>query len=86
MGPRSYFWWLLWPHCGGLTGVCIVAVSQGVAHLVKRMSLGSILIGVHLGEAFVQSWFPLVGKESKIKCNEVISSVDYNVSFKSKSS
>ena len=44
MRPGLYFWWLQLQRCGGLTGVCVVAVSQPGARLMKQPSFVSIQI------------------------------------------
>ena len=61
----SYFWLLHLQHCGGLSGVCIVVVSQRVAYWMKCLSFCSIPIHLYLAVLFVEPWF--VGAEVKRK-------------------
>ena len=56
----SYFQWLQLQCRGGLTGVCAVATSHQVAHLLKRQSSSSIRIQNHLVDVFLQPWLAVV--------------------------
>jgi hypothetical protein len=51
-GP--YFRWQEMQCRGGLTGVCVAAVSQPGAHWIKRPSFGSIEMESHLADMFVE--------------------------------
>ena len=52
--PGPYFWGLQLQRCGGLTGVCVAAVSQPGVHWMKRPPLGSIRIESHRAGVFVE--------------------------------
>jgi len=58
--PGSYFWWLPLERHSGPTGVCVAAVSHWVAHCVKRLSFGSILLQSHLVEVFLEPCLAVV--------------------------
>jgi len=64
--PGSYSRWLHWQRHGGVTSVCIVAVSQRLLHLMKSLSVGSIWIHFHPAEVFVQPWFAGLDNERKM--------------------
>jgi len=55
--PGSHFWWLHWQHCGGLTGVCDIALCLNVTHFTKRMPIGLIWIRSDLAEVVVSQCF-----------------------------
>ena len=52
--PGPYFRWLQLQRRGGLTGVCVAAVSQPGVHWMKRLLFGSIRIESHRAEVFVE--------------------------------
>jgi len=66
MHPGSYFEWLHWQGGVGLTGVCVATVYQWVVHGMKRLSVSSIRIRLHLGQVFVEPWYAVVAKEMKM--------------------
>jgi hypothetical protein len=51
---RPYIWWQQWRRHGGMTGVCIAAVSQPTLDWMKRKSFGLVRIESHLAEVFRQ--------------------------------
>jgi len=63
-GP--YFRWLQLQRRGGLTGVCVAAVSQPGVHWMKRPSFGSIRIVSHRAEVFVEAWLAVVEQVRKM--------------------
>jgi len=81
---ESYFRWLQLRHCGGLTGVCVAAVTRQVAPCVKRLSFGSIRLQSHLEEVFREPWLAVVEMWGRWSRKEVGSAEDYIVSYKSK--
>jgi hypothetical protein len=51
-------------HCGGLTGVCVAAVSQPGAHWMKSVSFSRILNESHRAEVFVE---PCLARVAKVR-------------------
>jgi len=51
--PGSYFWWLRWQHCVGLTGVCVLVVSQGMMYWMKCPLISLLRILRHCPEVVV---------------------------------
>ena len=66
VSPASYLRWLQLQRHGGLTGVCVTAVSQPRAHSIKRPSLDSLQIHSHCKEVFVEPWLAVVEKVRKM--------------------
>ena len=64
--PGSYFWWLQLQRRGGLTGVCVAAVSQPGAHSMKCPWSGSIRIQSPQAEVFVEPWLAVVETVRKV--------------------
>jgi len=64
--PGPYFRWLQLQRRGGLTGVCVAAVSQPGVHWTKRPVFGSIRIESHRAEVFVEPSLALVEKVRKM--------------------
>jgi len=58
--PGSDFRWLQLQRRGGLTGVCVAAVSQLMEHCTKRLSFRSIPIQSHLVQVLVEPWLAVV--------------------------
>jgi hypothetical protein len=54
MCPGSYCWWLQLQYCGGLTGVCVAAVSHQVEYYIKHLSLSLNSIQLNVAEVFVE--------------------------------
>jgi len=80
----SDFWRLQLQDCGGLTCVCVDAVSQQVAHWMKCLLFSSIQIQSHLGEVFVELWLAVVERWGWWWQKEVGSPEEYTVIYKSK--
>jgi len=72
------------PGHGGLTGVCVAAVSLCMAHCLKPLSFGSIQLQPHLVEAFLESWHADVEMWGRWLRKEVGCAQDYIVSYISK--
>jgi hypothetical protein len=64
--PGPNFGWLQLQRRGGLTGVCIAAVSQLGAHSMKRLSFGLIQNESHLTEGLVKQWVLVVENVRKM--------------------
>jgi hypothetical protein len=64
--PVPYFWWLQLQRRGGLTGVCVAAVSQPGEQWMKRPPFSSIRIESHRNEVFVEPWIAVVEKVRKM--------------------
>jgi len=64
--PRPYVWCLQLQCRGGLTGVCVAAVSEPGTHLVKRPSYGSIRIQSHMAEVSVEPGLAVVDNVRKM--------------------
>jgi len=64
--PGHYCWWQQLQRCGGLTAVCIAALSQPGAHWLKHLSFGLIRIVSHRAEVFVERWLAVVEKVRKM--------------------
>jgi hypothetical protein len=64
--PGPNFGWLQLQRRGGLTGVCIAAVSQLGSHSMKRLSFGLIQNESHLTEGFVKQWVLVVENVRKM--------------------
>jgi hypothetical protein len=62
VGQGSYFGWLPLQYRGGLTAVCVPAVSPQVAHCVKCLLFSSIQLQLHLEEVFRKTWLGVVKK------------------------
>ena len=58
--PSPYFGWQQLQRRGGLTGVCIAAVSQPGVHWMKQLSFGWIQIVSHRAEVCVEPWLAVV--------------------------
>jgi hypothetical protein len=82
--PGIYFWLQQLYSFGGLTCVCITAVSHWVAHWLRRLSFGMIRPQKHLVEVFLEAWLPVVERSGGWSWKEVGSLEDYIVSYKSK--
>jgi len=64
--PVSCSLWVQLQHCGGLTGICVAAVSQPEAHSMKHPLFGSIRIQSPWGEVFVETELNGVEKVRKM--------------------
>jgi len=64
--PRGYLRWQLLQRCGGLTGVCVAAMSQPQADWMKHLSFGMIRIVSHRAEVLVEPWPTVVEKVRKM--------------------
>jgi hypothetical protein len=62
MYPGQYFQWQQFQRRGGLTGLCVDAVSQSEAHWMKRPVFSSIWIESHQAEEFVEPGLAVVEK------------------------
>ena len=82
--PGSYFRWLQLQRRGELTGVCVAAVSQRVAHCLMRLSIGSIRLQLHLVEVFLPPWLSVVEWWGRWSRKEVGCPEQYIVRYKSK--
>jgi len=82
--PQSHYQWLLLQGRGGLSGVCVDAVSRRVMHCLKRLLFGSIRLQLHLGEVLQEPWLAVVEMWGRWSWNEVGSAEFYIVSYKSK--
>jgi len=80
--PWPYLWWLQSQRRGGLTGICIAAVSLRGAHSMKRPAFGAIRIQSLHSEVFVDPWFAPVEMVSKMIMKSG-KSWEYILSYKS---
>jgi len=82
--PGLYFRRLQLQRRGELTGVCIAAASQWVAHCLKPLLFSSTLPQWPLVEVFLEPWLAVVEWWGRWSRKEVGSPEDYIVSHKSK--
>ena len=82
--PGSYFLWQQLQHRGGLTCVCVAAVSHWVAHCVNHLSFSSIRLQSHLVEVFLEPSLAVVEWWRRWSRNEVGCPEEYIIRFKSK--
>jgi len=80
----SYFRWLQFQLRCGLHGVCIAAVSHGVAHWMKRLSFCLIWLQSHHVHVSQEPWSAVVERWGRWSRKEVGSREDYTDSYKSK--
>jgi len=67
-----------------LPSVCVAGGSHWVAHWLKRLGFGSILLLSHLVEVYLEPWPAIVECRGRWSWNEVGSPEGYIVSYKSK--
>jgi len=75
--PGPKFRWLQLERCGGLTGVCIAAVSQPRAQWMKHPSVGLMQTNSHLSMELLELWFAVVEMVTKIITKSVMSWVTH---------